>query len=209
MITAQQLGSFKLFADISQTDKERIAAECALPKVYQKGEVVYTSSSFQNAVGLILDGTVVVTATDGSTVMNRLSAGNMFGVAALFGAEEKYVTTITAKTTATVVFIPQQQMSGWLSRYPVIAHNYICFLSDKIRFLNHKLSVLTAGSAEGRLYQYLLTQRKEDGSVTLPRSMVELAGVLNMGRSSLYRAKDALLVAGFLRKVGKIYYVTE
>ncbi len=209
MITAQQLTAFELFADVSQTDREQLAAECTQSKVYQKGEVVYTSSSFQHAVGLILSGTVIITAADGAAVMNRLSAGGMFGAAALFGAEEKYVTTITATTSVTVVFVTQQQMTDWLYRYPVIAKNYICFLSDKIRFLNHKLSVLTAGSAEGRLYQYLLTHRREDGSVALPHSMVELAGVLNMGRSSLYRAKDALLAAGFLREVGKIYYVTE
>ncbi len=209
MITAQHLADFELFADISQNDRQRLAAECTQPKEYQKGETVYTTSSFQNAVGLILSGTVVITTADGTAVMNRLSAGDMFGAAALFGAEEKYVTTITAATSVSVIFVTQQQMTDWLYRYPVIAKNYICFLSDKIRFLNHKLSVLTAGSAEGRLYQYLLTHRGEDGSVALPRSMVELAGVLNMGRSSLYRAKDALLAAGFLRRVGKIYYVTE
>ena len=209
MMTVEQLADFTLFDGVSEEDRVRLAVECTLPKTYQKGDTVYTSSSFQNAVGLILSGTVVITTADGATVMNRLSAGDMFGAAALFGAEETYVTKITAATPVNVVFITQQQMADWLQRYPVIANNYICFLSDKIRFLNHKLSVLTVGSAEGRLYQYLLTHQKEDGSVVLPRSMVELAGVLNMGRSSLYRAKDALLAAGLLCKVGEIYYVTE
>ena len=207
-VTVEQLQRFSLFVGVFGQDLSLLAADCEAPIAYQKGETVYTASSFRKAIGLILTGAVTVTAENGA-VMNRLSAGEMFGAAALFGAQETYVTQITATANSHIVFISQEQMTAWLHRYPKVAENYICFLSGRIRFLNHKLSVLTAGSAEGRLYQYLLTHRGEDGAVTLPHSMVELAGLLGIGRSSLYRARETLITAGFLRQVGKIYYLTE
>lgn len=207
-ITVEQLQRFSLFFGVSEQELSLLTADCEAPIAYQKGETVYTASSFRKAIGLIVSGSVTVTADSGA-VMNRLSVGDMFGAAALFGAQETYVTQITATVPSHIIFVSQEQMSAWLHRYPKVAENYICFLSGRIRFLNHKLSVLTAGSAEGRLYQYLLTHRSENGAVMLPHSMVELAGVLGIGRSSLYRARETLITAGFLRQVGKIYYLTE
>ncbi len=209
-ITAEQLSAFSLFSGLAEAELSQIAAMLDAPTVYQKGELVYSACSFRRAVGLILCGSVTVMSAEGEhpTLMNRLSCGAMFGAAALFGAQEMYVTQITADTTTQILFVSQEQMSSFLRQYPLIAENYICFLSGRIRFLNRKLSVLTAGSAAGRLYQYFLTHRNENGSVTLPCSMVELADVLNIGRSSLYRARDALIAAGFVRQVGKIYYIT-
>lgn len=210
-VTAEQLSGFSLFSGLSEAEIIQLVTALDAPTVYQKGETVYNAYSFRRAVGLILSGSVTVMSSDGDhpTLMNRLSAGAMFGAAALFSPEETYVTQITADTVTQILFVSQEKMSRLLRQYPLVAENYICFLSGRIRFLNRKLSVLTAGSAEGRLYQYFLTHRNENGSLTLPCSMVELAGLLNMGRSSLYRARDALISAGFVRQVGKIYYITE
>ena len=42
-----------------------------------------------------------------------------------------------------------------------------------------------------------------------PRSMVELAHTLNIGRSSLYRSLDALLEAGVLEREGRCYRLVK
>ena len=63
--------------------------------------------------------------------------------------------------------------------------------------------------ADERLTGYLLAHRGEDGQVTLPGSLLELAQSLNIGRSSLYRSLDALTQSGAIRRQGRRIYVDD
>lgn len=47
-----------------------------------------------------------------------------------------------------LLFISQARMSDYIARYPVVAENYIRFLSDRIRFLNRKIANFTNGRTE-------------------------------------------------------------
>ncbi len=199
----QHLARFSLFIGLKDDELAQIAELLETPAHYAKGAVIYRSDAFRRAIGLIVFGKVTVQKQ--TLMMNRLGPGDMFGAAALFDAPETYVTQITAEESTQVIFLPQDVMSSLLLRYPVLAENYIRFLSERIRFLNRKLAVLTTGSAENRLYQYLLAHSDGQGAVQMPPSMVELAHTLNIGRSSLYRSLDALLDAGVLAREGRSY----
>ena len=201
------LSQFALFAGLTADELAGIAAACEPAATYAKGEVIYRSEAFRHAIGLIVAGSVTVQRQ--ALMMNRLHAGDMFGAAAVFDESDTYVTKITAEEPTQVIFLSQETLSALLLRYPKMAENYIRFLSGRIRFLNRKLAVLTTGSAENRLYQYLLAHTDESGNVTLPRSMVELAHTLNIGRSSLYRSLDALLEAGVLEREGRCYRLVK
>lgn len=202
--TPCSLADFFLFQKLSAKEQQTIAAQLPPARQYRRGEAVYRSEDYQHAVGLILRGSVTVTGCTGgkhALLMNRLGKGDAFGVAALFGNEgDTYVTEITAQSDTDILFLSQDCMSELFIRFPVLAENYIRFLSDRIRFLNRKIAALTDGNATSRLYQYLLTHRTEQGELQLPDSMAALARTLNMGRSSLYRSLDALVNEGILEK---------
>ena len=113
------------------------------------------------------------------------------------------MTEIVADSDTAVQFLPQECVSQLLVEFPAIGEQYIRFLSGRIRFLNRKLSALTLGNTENRVYHYLLAHQDEHGFIHLPNSMTELASTLNMGRSSLYRSLDTLMRDGILAKDGK------
>lgn len=48
-----------------------------------------------------------------------------------------------------------------MARFPAVGYNYVAYLSQRIWFLNEKIDALAAGSAEGKLAQYLLTHSRE------------------------------------------------
>ena len=171
--------------------------ECA----YQKGQVVYDAAKARPALALVLSGQLRV--LHGRVVMNELHSGDVFGVAALFGSGAEYPSTVVAATACRVLLIPQEAVSAWMAAVPRVAENYVRFLSDRIRFLNRRLSTLTAGQAEGKLWCYLLAHADEHGVVQLPGGMTGLAECLDMGRSSLYRCLDNLSVGGKIRREGK------
>ena len=167
-------------------------------KTHCKGEAIYTPQSAKRALGLVLEGHV--RAWQGRVVMNDLLPGDVFGVAALFGSEEEYPSTVTAESDCRVLYIPQETVVQWMKEVPKVAENYVRFLSDRIRFLNRRLSTLTAGQADGKLWRYLLAHRDENGVVYIADGMCELAERLDMGRSSLYRSLDALTQLGRIRR---------
>lgn len=211
-LPAAAMEAFFLWSGLSQDEKREIVSRLPSPLVFEKGEVITAEKRFLRSLAVILNGQVEVfrTGQDGRRVMmNRLAAGQMFGAASLFGETEEYFTEISVCRPAAILFISQEKMGELIHRYPAVAENYIRFLTGRIRFLNQKIAAFTNGTADSRLYRYLLDQRREDGSVCLPRSMVELAQLLNIGRSSLYRSLDALTAAGLIRREGKCLFMDD
>ncbi len=207
MGTACPLSAFFLFGGLDEEALCAIEQRLEPTVTYRRGQVVYNTHAFRRAVGLIVRGAVTVRSA-GEVVITHLRAGEIFGVAALFDNEqETYVTEILADEDTAVRFIPQELMSRLVAEFPPVAERYIRFLSDRVRFLNRKLSALTVGNAENRLYHYLLSHQDEQGTILLPDTMTELAKALNMGRSSLYRSLDTLVHEGILTKEGKHYRI--
>lgn len=191
-----------LFEGLSPSEKDRCwAIDSGEETAFVKGEVIYDSDCAKRALALILDGRVRV--RHGRVVMNELVAGDVFGVAALFGDEDPYPTTVTAHTDCRVLFLPQATVSAWMAAVPRVGENYVRFLSDRIRFLNRRIATLTAGHTDGKLWRYLLAHRGENGVVHLSGGLSELAHTLDMGRSSLYRGLDALTADGRIIRRGK------
>ena len=172
-----------------------------------KGEILYDVDHAHRAVALVVEGHLRVIL--GRVVMNDLYPGDVFGAAALFGPPEPYPSVVSAVTACRVILISQETVSRWMAAVPRVGENYVRFLSDRIRFLNRRLSTLTAGQADGRLWRYLLAHRDADGVVSLSDGMSALAERLDMGRSSLYRSLDALTDAGYTRREGKKIFVMK
>lgn len=174
---------------------------------YCKGDEIYTPDHAERALALVLEGHVRV--FQGRVPMNDLLTGDVFGVAALFGTGEEYPSTVVAQSDCRILYIPQETVVKWMKEVPTVAQNYVGFLSDRIRFLNRRLSTLTAGQTDGKLWCYLLAHRDENGVVTVADGMSELAERLDMGRSSLYRSLDSLTELGKIRRERKKIYILK
>ena len=117
-------------------------------KTYSKGDKIYTPQQSQKALAIVLDGHVRV--WQGRVPMNDLLSGDVFGVAALFGTDEDYPSTVVAQSDCRVLFIPQETVVTWMREVPTVAQNYVGFLSDRIRFLNCSI-----------IFSFLRTKRRK------------------------------------------------
>ena len=181
------------------------ATDCEV-RDFEKGETVYSGKSFSRSLGVVLDGSLRVTKdnADGhAMIMSTLVSGALFGAAALFNDEEQYATNITALEASRIVFFSQRLVERMIRREPQIAENYIKYLSERILFLNKKMYLLTAGTAEQRLAGFLLDNLPIGHAAELPLPMNRLASALNISRASLYRAMDALCGCGAVVRTGK------
>jgi CRP-like cAMP-binding protein len=200
-----------LFADAAEKGNEpprNTAGESVLGDFLDSLEVtrfeadrsIYTEESFRRSICFVLSGTAY--ARNGDVPLNSFGAGDCFGAAALFTDDERYVTDVYAKTACEVVFITDTQLTGLFYSYPKTAVNYISFLSDRIRFLNRKISAFTVPSVEMGIVQWIKLNCV-DGVCKVNGGYSALARQLNIGRASLYRTLEKLESRGATERNGR------
>lgn len=173
---------------------------------FSGGQVVYSPQHFSRRLGVLLSGSLQV--TKGELTVSCLEPGELFGAAALFNDRPDYATTLTARTPCRVLLLPQALVEELMGRFPEVCRSYVAYLSERIRFLSGKIDALTAGSAERKVAQYLLS-RLDGEWAELDCSATGLAQRLGVSRASLYRALDALEARGAVRRAGKRFRIPD
>lgn len=168
-----------------------------------RGGVVYGPGRFRRCLGVVLRGRIEVRRE--SILMATLSAGDVFGAAALFNDGGDYPTTLTALSPCQTLLIPQACVRRLLRECPSFAEDYAAYLSGRIQFLSQRLETVSAPSAEGKLARYLLSA----GEKELTLSATQLGQHLGMGRATLYRAFEALERAGAIAREGKTIRILQ
>lgn len=182
-----------LFKNLDINQVEDIISNLSAVQNFNPNETIYSDLKFTSAIGFVLKGKAYAITNNGSNVyMNNFEIGSCFGAAAVFGNKEKYVSTVISKTKTKILFISEDELKKIFNKYPQTAINYIEFLSDKIRFLNKKLNVISSSDTEGTLYNYLSTVVDKDGFANIPISMTTLSKMLGISRASLYRSLESL-----------------
>lgn len=193
-----------LFDGLTDTQINKLSKELSSPISFKKGEIIYSSTVFNNAIGFIISGSAVAVSNNHNEVFLKKFSENMcFGAAAVFGGDKTYVSTITAKSDCSILFITETQLKSIFESYPITAVNYITFLSDRVRFLNNKLCVISCMSAEDTVLTYLLNSCDSDGYASIPKNMTIFAKTLGLSRASLYRVLDNLEKSGNILKENK------
>lgn len=170
-------------------------------RVLGRGEVLYSPENFSQALGLVASGALEAENRSG-IALNTLDRGTLFGVAALFGEVDRYVSTIRAKSAARVLLIERSLLERLFIEHPECALRYVAFLTDRVRFLNAKIESFTAPSAQASLEHWLVQAGGGGDSVTVT-SWSAVSRALDMSRTSLYRALDALEADGKIAREGK------
>ena len=160
-----------------------------------RGEVL---RGYLRNLGIVTKGRLAVRST-GGTLLNQLCPGDMFGVSTVFTDYSVHITEISAAVASGVALIGEEELTQIFAEDFSVNRNYLAFLTDRIRFLNWKIDLFSASSAEQKLRLYLLHQRKEDGPVTVD-PLARLGKILDMGRASLYRVIEKLEADGVIRR---------
>lgn len=161
-------------------------------KSFLKGETVCNEKFFERAIGVIISGSVSV--KKGHMQMSYLKKGSIFGAVTLYTERENFVTEITSEENSTIVFLHKSTVSKLISEYPIFAERFISYLSERIFFLNERIDALTGRKSEDKLLTFLKNSADfENGQyIYTVNNYGLLAGSLDIGRASLYRAMDSL-----------------
>ena len=207
----------RLFGVLPEEKRRELAAAAKDDvRAFEAGELIYSPERFRKALGLVVSGSVSVTRRGDKTVLlNRLTEGDVFGAAGLFCETAgrvsggNYVTEIRADNALTVLFVDGDVVRELVRTVPEFAEAYICFLSERIRFLNARIVDFTAQCADAKLAGFLYRSSR-GGSGTIENvNMSALAKAIDVGRASLYRAIDSLVEKGLIRKTERSFEILD
>lgn len=200
---------FFLTKDLSEEECKLIEEMVSAPVFYKKGQLVYDEENYKRAIGVVKSGALTVKTNQGENVIIRsLKSGETFGVSAVFGEENRFVSKIYAEKDSEILFLSEETLKQIFVKFPVTVENYIRLLSKKIRFLNSKISLLSVKNAEQRVYEFLCSSSDEKGIAHF-QNMTKLSERLGIGRSSLYRCLDELEKQNLIEKNGKEFKVID
>lgn len=136
-------------------------------------------------------------------LMRHLEAGDVAGVATLYGDSDISETDLKASRAARALLIPREAVIRAIRQDSVLAENYIRFLSSRVRYLNQVVRRLSGPDTTARLARFLLERAYTQGN-PFPLNAEGAARALAMGRASLYRALDTLQHLGCVEKNKRI-----
>lgn len=194
-----------LFKDASPDYTERYINEKSFRVLnFDQHDIVYSQACTDSCVGIILKGIATVSSDTGNSnfTLRTLSRGDIFGIANLYAKEKPFPSIICAKSALSCILIDGNAFRDFIENDPHILRRYLSLLSNKIVYLNQKISVFSAGSTEKKLAVFI-SENQVDGRLELSCSMSYLATALGVGRASLYRAIDKLSELGLILRSEK------
>ena len=192
------LGSCLLFRPCAPALLEQVLnrPDCTLES-FVSGATLHQPPNAQPRLGLVLEGQLQVRQQ--RLPVNVLGPGDLFGASSLFH-EGDYAAVLIPLSPVQALFFTQSLVDQLLEREPLVRHNYLRYLAQRIHFLSGRIQSLAQPGAEVKLARYLLCEQQQ-GVVSL--SAAELARRLSIGRATLYRAFQRLEEDGLIRREGK------
>lgn len=190
----------EIFRSMSEETMETLLA---LPMREFAAGAVIADGDEKGSLGVLLSGKAAIYGRDSGkrVLLNRIERSSVFDAATVFFSEKGTVSLVVAKTKCRVLFIERSVLETIIGNDANVAHDYIIFLSDKICFLNRKIIAFTAKNADAALAGFLLEGAGAEDTVSL--NMTRVASTLDIGRTTLYRAMDALKRDGCIAYDGR------
>ena len=201
-----------LFNDVENKKIEKLLESASLNvESYQKGDVIFSPSSFERKIGFVSKGECMVyrQTNTGLVPLNAAKMYDSFGIISVFSSRGDFPTYVKANNACTVIFMDSEDLKELVKKCPQVSLNVINFLANKIDFLNDKIAAFSAGSIEEKLINHIISLQKKFNSLEFDFNKKKSAEALNCGRASLYRALDALEKDGYISFASKKIHITD
>jgi CRP/FNR family transcriptional regulator, cyclic AMP receptor protein len=193
--TAELLARLEVFSALEDRELKEVA-QLAVPRSYERGEVIFREGDTGDTCYVIRSGSVSVMREhqDGRVIaLAELRAGAMFGELSMFGGETRSATVETLEPTRAVALLAAD-FQRLLRSHPEIAVKMLHALADRLREANERLLQQSFQTVAGRVASALLAQviaRQAEGAgdseVLVKATQAEIANLAGTSRESASR----------------------
>ena len=204
--TAHLLADTEVFGDLEERELQEVA-QVAVPRHWEKGEVIFREGDVGDTCYLLRSGAVVLTREhqDGRMVaLAELRAGMLFGELAMFRGETRSATAEAMEPTTAVALLATD-VQRLIRRNPDLALKLLASLAERVSRTNERLLQQSFQTVAGRVASALLAQtvsRQADGApdadVLIRSTQAEIANLAGTSRESCSRFLATLERAGIV-----------
>ena len=197
----------KLFTGLSEQEITSFIENTPVKyRKYKRGEVVITEGEKNSDIGIILSGQIVaerVSPNGEVTIASTVEAGGIIGEI-LSGSGFLSPVTVIAKEKTEILFIPFSSLVEpkgiFAAIQPTLIKNLILGISNKYFALEHRVSVMSAGTIRKKIMLYLCRYcRSSPGYYfTVPHSREQQAAYIGCDRTALSRELAAMKREGII-----------
>jgi CRP/FNR family transcriptional regulator, cyclic AMP receptor protein len=202
--TARLLARTEVFRGLGERELREVA-QVAVPRTWERGEVVFREGDAGDTCYLIKSGAVLLTREhqDGRMVaIAECRAGAMFGELAMFRGETRSATAEAIEDTEAVALLAPD-MTRLIRANPDIATELLAALAERVSRTTERLMQQSFQTVAGRVASALLAQsvaRQAEGAperdVLIRATQAEIAGLAGTSRESASRFLATLERAG-------------
>jgi CRP/FNR family cyclic AMP-dependent transcriptional regulator len=202
--TAALLARLEVFSELEERELREVA-QVAVPRSYERGEVIFREGDAGDTCYVVKTGSVSVMREhqDGRVIaLAELRPGAMFGELAMFGGETRSATVETLEPTQVVALL-SGDFQRLLRAHPSIAVKMLGALAERLRKANERLLQQSFQTVAGRVASALLAQviaRQAEGAgdeeILVRATQAEIAQLAGTSRESASRFLATLERAG-------------
>lgn len=192
--TADLLARTEVFSGLEERELREVA-QVAVPRTWERGEIIFREGDEGNTCYLIREGAVILTRDhqDRTISLAELRAGSMFGELAMFRHEVRSATAEAVEATTAVALLAPD-VERLVRTNPDIALKLLAALSERVQRTNERLLQQSFQTVAGRVAGALLSQviaRQADGApesdVLVQATQAEIANLAGTSRESASR----------------------
>jgi len=171
---------------------------------FAKGETIYRVGDDVLESALVLEGTVIVDASDDEgddTNMNMLRRGDEFGAYIVLSGSMRSPMHVYAGTRCVIMMYDLLAVRDKPVRdgnEAKLVNNTMLIFARKCVYLYQKVRIYGKKRIRGRIRLYLMSLPEVDGEVTLPMNRTALAAYLGVDRTALAREVTRMQEEGLI-----------
>ncbi len=201
-----------------QETEEMLACLGAERRSFAKGERIYRAGDTVTALGVVLQGSVLIESSDlwgNTSVLDSVGPGQIFAETYACCPGEPLMVDVTAAEAAEVLFLRMERIlqvcPNSCPHHSRLIRNLLTLSSQKNLTLSRKIFYTSPKTIRGRLLSYLSSQALRSGSrsFTIPFNRQQLADYLNVDRSALSNELGKMQREGLLRTERNHFFLPE
>ena len=187
------LGTVAPFSALSaQTLIQLVQGDNVQLKEFSAGQQVFPCRTVRDSLCVLLSGEC--RCLSGKRIVSVGGEGALYGEELLYADAESDIKAV-ASQVCRALFISCDAVDMLIEESSDFSRSYIALLSRKLALAKSKAG--SGDTAQAALAEYLLSRpRNAKGEVSLPQDMLKTAKQLNLSKSALFSAIDALNASG-------------
>ncbi len=177
-------------------------------KKYNKEDIIYFQGDEVSKLGIVLNGSILITKEDimgNRNILNNITNSGLFAETFVCSNMKYIPVTVIANENSEVLFLEFKHLSQTCNNncdfHNKLIQNMLNIIASKNIFLNNKLEILSAKTTRDKLIAYLNMQKNinKSNKFIIPFNRDALADFLNLNRSNMSRELSKMQTNGIIK----------